>query len=74
MSDNDEHLTEVLNQLKRGTDLIKVKSNGKRLSRRFYLSEREGFISYQRSAKPFRKPQICKCLINGFNNMRQVFI
>ena len=74
MSDNDEHLMEVLNQLKHGKFLIKVKSTGKRLNRRFYFNERDGLISYQGSAKLSGKPRICKCLINGFNNTRQVFI
>lgn len=60
MINDDNRLTEVLNQLKSGAFLTKQKFNGDKFSRRFFLHEREGFISYERSHKVFGKPRKCK--------------
>jgi hypothetical protein len=69
MINDDNHLTEVLNQLKSGTILIKQKFNGKKFSRRFFLHEHESFISYDRSHKVFGKPRICKSEIALCNDI-----
>jgi len=63
MINDDNHLTEVLNQLKTGSLLTKQKLNGKKFSRRFFLDQREDFISYDRLRKGFSKPRICKSKI-----------
>ncbi len=60
MINNDKHATDVLNQLKGGTILIKRKLNGQKFSRRFFLHEHEGYISYEKSRKVFREPCVCK--------------
>ena len=60
MNKDDNHPIEVLNQLKSGAVLVKRKSNGKKFPRRFFLHEREGFISYEGSRKIFGKPRKCK--------------
>ena len=57
---NSEHLDDVLQQLKKGTILVKQKSNGKRFSRRFYLLDDENSISYERTKKVFGKARICE--------------
>ncbi len=60
MATNDNHQTELLDQLKSGALLVKQKFNGKKFSRRFFLHERENFISYEKSHKILGKPRICK--------------
>lgn len=60
MNNDANRPIEVLNQLKSGAILVKQKSNGKKYSRRFYLDEREGFVSYRRSHKVFGKARVCK--------------
>ncbi len=69
MINDDNHLAEVLNQLKSGSILIKQKSRGKKFSRRFFLHEREDFISYDRSRKIFSKPRKCKSNIVVCNDI-----
>ena len=66
MADDEGRLAEVLNQLKTGSSLVKQKFTGKRFSRRFFLHEREGFISYDKSRKVFGKPRMCKWSIELF--------
>jgi hypothetical protein len=60
MSENETSVNEVIKQLKSGAILVKQKYNGKKFSRRFYLHEGGGFISYDRSRKIFGKPRTCK--------------
>ncbi|CAF0885382.1 unnamed protein product [Adineta ricciae] len=58
MSNDVTQFVDVLNQLKSGSNFVKQKFNGKKFSRRFYLHEREGYISYEKSHKLFGKPRI----------------
>jgi len=60
MSNNDKYATDILNQLKSGATFVKQKIDGKKFSRRFFLHEHEDFISYEKSRKVFRKPNVCK--------------
>ncbi len=60
MSNDDKDTSNILNQLKAGSILVKRKINGKKFSRRFFLHEHEGFISYEKSRKIFGRPRICK--------------
>jgi hypothetical protein len=68
MSDNDNPPDELLKQLKSGSRLIKQKDNGKKYPRQFFLHEREGFLSYEKSRKIFGKPRVCKLKIDHFKN------
>jgi len=60
MSNDDKDTSNILSQLKAGSILVKRKINGKKFSRRFFLHELEGFISYEKSRKIFGRPRICK--------------
>lgn len=60
MSNNDKHTSDIINQLKAGSILIKQKFNGKKLSRRFFLHEHENFITYEKTRKIFSQPRVCK--------------
>ena len=64
-SHDTNDFNKVLQRLKAGSVLTKYKPNGKKYLRRFFLHDREGFISYDRSRKVFGKSQICK-----FNRVR----
>ncbi|CAF1210382.1 unnamed protein product [Adineta steineri] len=55
---NEYGSTEILDQLKSGSFMTKQKFNGKKFPRRFFLHEREGFITYEKSRKMFGKPRI----------------
>lgn len=59
MTNTDDRLIEVLEQLKSGVTLIKCKPNGKKYSRQFFLHDRETFMSYDKSRKIFGKPNLC---------------
>ncbi|CAM4790482.1 unnamed protein product [Rotaria magnacalcarata] len=71
MSNDEKHITDVLNQLKLGTILIKQKINGKKYPRRFFLHEHEDFISYEASRKTFGKPRIYR--IKDIDEVRSGF-
>lgn len=58
-SNNTEHLTTILTQLKIGSILTKRKRNGEKYSRQFFLDEHEGFISYRQSEKVFTQSHRC---------------
>jgi hypothetical protein len=60
MSNDDKHTTEILNQLKNGTILVKRKIDGKKFSRRFFLDKHDNFISYEKPRRVFARPKICK--------------
>ncbi|UJR36404.1 hypothetical protein I4U23_029127 [Adineta vaga] len=58
MNNDEKHIVDHLTQLKSGVILIKRKINGKKYSRRFFLSEDEDFISYEKSRRIFGHPHI----------------
>lgn len=61
MENNDEQeMSDVLQELKHGSVLIKRKVNGKAFPRRFFLDESEKFISYDESRKPLGRPRLCE--------------
>jgi hypothetical protein len=59
-SNNNEHLNQILTQLKLGSILIKRKRNGEKYTRQFFLDKHEGFISYHQSEKVFSQSHRCK--------------
>jgi hypothetical protein len=59
-SNNNEHYNRILTQLKLGSILIKRKRNGEKYSRRFFLDEHQGFISYHQSEKVFSQSHCCE--------------
>ncbi|CAF3334169.1 unnamed protein product [Rotaria socialis] len=71
MSNDEKRTTDVLNQLKFGTILVKQKINGKKYPRRFFLHEHEDFISYEESRKTFGKPRIYR--IKDIDEVRSGF-
>lgn len=64
MSNEEKQATDILNQLKSGTLLIKRKINGKKYPRQFFLHEHETYISYEKSRKRLAKPNICKSIFH----------
>lgn len=68
MSNDVNQYADVLNQLKSGFNLVKQKFNGKKFPRRFYLHEREGYISYHQSRKLFGRPRMCKLIQLNFQD------
>ena len=74
MNNEDNQLIQILTQLKTpGAVLIKQKLNGNQYSRQFFLHEHEGYISYRKSQKIFRKPRTCKLKKNNiFRNYRLI--
>lgn len=57
---NIEQLNQILEELKRGSLLIKQKENGEKYSRHFYFNEQDNFISYHLSEKVFAQSRRCK--------------
>ncbi|CAF3758936.1 unnamed protein product [Adineta steineri] len=72
MGNDDKHLVNVLKQLKSGAVLVKRKIDGKKYSRRFFLSEHEDFITYQKKKRHiFGRPHIYN--INDIDEVRSGF-
>lgn len=55
-----QDLKRILNELKLGSTLTKLKSDGEERSRYFFLDKHEDFISYQQAEKVFAQPRRCK--------------
>jgi hypothetical protein len=60
MTGDDKNASVTIKQLKTGSVLIKQKNDGRKRSRRFFLHEHEGYISYEKSHKIFGQPRLCK--------------
>lgn len=60
MNNEERPSNDTLHQLKCGSILVKLKMNGKKYSRRFFLDKLESFISYDKSRKVLGQPAICK--------------
>jgi hypothetical protein len=60
MADKDKTINDTLRLLKSGVFMIKQKANGKTYLRRFYLNDRENFITYAGSRKLVGEARICK--------------
>ncbi|CAF4014958.1 unnamed protein product, partial [Rotaria sordida] len=58
MANTDDTIPELIQQLKSGAVLVKHKRNGKTYCRQFFLHEREGYITYDKSNKLRGKPRI----------------
>ena len=58
--DDEQPMSDVLQELKLGSMLIKRKVNGKSFPRRFFLDKSEKFISYDESRKPLGRPRLCE--------------
>ncbi|CAF1067428.1 unnamed protein product [Rotaria sordida] len=58
MANTDDTIPELIQQLKSGAVLVKHKRNGKTYCRQFFLHEREGYITYDKSNKIRGKPRI----------------
>lgn len=61
---------DVLTPLKIGSTLTKLKRNGEKYSRHFYLDEHEEFLSYDQSDKVFAQARRCKIS----NALTQIFL
>ena len=59
-NDDEQPISDVLQELKLGSVLIKRKVNGKAFPRRFFLDESEKFITYEDSRKPLGRPRLCE--------------
>ena len=65
---------DVLTPLKVGSILTKLKRNGEKHSRHFYLDEHEDFISYHQSEKVFAQAPRCKTSITQFIDLHHWFV
>jgi hypothetical protein len=59
-SNNLEQFNGILIALKVGSILTKIKRDGEKYVRHFYLDENEHFISYYQSEKVFSQARRCK--------------
>ncbi|CAF1202373.1 unnamed protein product [Rotaria sp. Silwood1] len=65
---NNEDVTQLLIEMKIGSELIKRKPNGEKYSRQVYLDEHEDFVSYRQSEKFFSQPR--RYYIQEINEIR----
>ncbi|CAF3286134.1 unnamed protein product [Rotaria sp. Silwood2] len=71
MANTDDAVAQLIHQLKSGTVLVKHKPSGKKYSRYFFLHEREGYITYDKSNKFRGKPRIYQ--LNDIDEIRTGF-
>ncbi|CAF0902575.1 unnamed protein product [Rotaria sordida] len=71
MADSNDTIAELIHQLKSGAVLVKHKPSGKKYSRQFFLHEREGYITYDRSYKFHGKPRTYN--LNDIDEVRTGF-